>query len=87
MKAILLFLVLFSLKTSAQSKTDTVYVRAMYTDHQSPATNKKVRVSKFWVVLQDGKPIKFLWRNKRVEAKFDFWDYKLIDAPLMPNKK
>jgi hypothetical protein len=86
MKSILLLFALLSLKASAQ-KTDTLYCRAMFTEPWSTATNKKVRVSKFYVILKDGKPIKFLLRNKRDEAKVDIWDWKLIDAPLLPRDK
>jgi hypothetical protein len=58
-------------------KQDTLPCRAMFTEPWSPATNKKVHVSKFYVILKDGKPVKFLKRNRRTEADEEIWDYRL----------
>lgn len=86
MKAILLLLVLFSVKVSAQSKIDTLPCRAMFTEPWSPATNKKVHVSKFYVILHDGRPIKFLMRNRRSETDVEIWQYRLESDPKIPKQ-
>lgn len=87
MKAILLLLALFAMKASAQSKTDTLPCRAMFTEPWSTAKNKKVRVSKFYVILKDGKPVKFLMWNKKWETDVEVWDYRLVDDPKIPKNK
>lgn len=83
MKATLLFLVLFSLKASAQ---DTLKCRALYSDPQSSAQNKRVSVTNFYVVLKDGKPVKFLMMDKKRETTMEIWQYRLVGEARIPKQ-
>lgn len=83
-----LALVLISFACLSQtSKTDTLPCRAMFTEPWSTATNKKVHVSKFYVILKDGKPVKFLHRNRKHDTDVEIWDYRLESDPIIPTKR
>jgi hypothetical protein len=86
MKLTLLLFALISLKASAQSKQDTLRCRAIFSDPQSAATNKRVSVTNFYVVLKDGKPVKFLMMDKKRETTMEIWDYRLINDPRIPKE-
>lgn len=82
----LLFLLLLPVFASAQQR-DTLACRALFSDPQSAAQNKRVSVTKFYVILENGKPVKFLMADKKRETTMDIWDYKLINAPRVPRQK
>ena len=86
MKAIVFLLVLFSLKASAQSKIDTLKCRATFSDPESAAQNKRVSVTNFYVVLKNGKPVKFLMMDKKRETTMEIWDYRLVGEPRIPRR-
>lgn len=69
------------------AKLDTLPCRAMFTEPWSTATNKKVHVSKFYVILKDGKPVKFLHRNRKHDTDVEIWDYRLESDPIIPTKR
>jgi hypothetical protein len=67
-------------------KLDTLKCRATFSDPESAATNKRVSVTNFYVVLKDSKPVKFLMMDKRRETTMEIWDYRLVGEPRIPKQ-
>lgn len=80
-------LIISAVSFGQTTKQDTLPCRALYSDPQSSADNKRVSVTNFYVVLKDGKPVKFLMRDKRRETSMEIWEYRLSDEPRFPTKK
>jgi hypothetical protein len=74
----LLFFLTITAISNAQ-KQDTLPCRALFSDPQTALRNGNVYVTKMYVVLQDGKPVKFLMADRRRETRMEVWDYKLVD--------
>lgn len=83
MKIILLPLLLLSLKSFSQ---DTLKCRATFSDPQSKETNKRVFVTNFYVVMKDGKPVKFLMMDKKRETTMEIWQYRLVGEARIPKE-
>jgi hypothetical protein len=73
----LLTLIACILLTSAAFSQDTLRCRAMFSDPESKERNKRVSVTTFYVILKDGKPVKFLMADRRRETTMEIWDYRL----------
>lgn len=58
----------------------------MYSDPHSSAQNKRVSVGIFYVVLKNGKPVKFLMMDKRRETMMEIWEYRLVGEAKIPKR-
>jgi hypothetical protein len=87
MKALFTCLALLISAAAFSQNQDTLKCRALFSDPRSTYSNKPVSVTNFYVVLKDGRPVKFLMMDKKRETTMEIWDYRLVGESRWSTKK